>query len=187
MRSYEYNIGVKIRQGITPVSRRQGITLFRFQFLVCAPAPHTSCYMYKKMKFLQSVFAIIFLVSCASYETENQKEHFLLKNDSLGTTIYDGKTYYLITSGDLKKVRKKDSVTYVGSTKDYHLFREWLKVLSVPDEISFFAIKKEDCTVETERSPEEEALFYSRSDGHRAVELSNDKCVVRRDRPFGRD
>lgn len=139
------------------------------------------------MKLLQSVITIILLLSCASYGTEDKKEQFLVKNDAVGTTIYDGRTYYIITGGDLKKVRKENSVTYVGSTKDYHLFREWLKVLSMPDEISFFAIKKEDCIVETARLPEEEALFYSRSGGHRAVELSNDKCVVRKDRPFGRD
>ncbi len=124
--------------------------------------------------FLLTVSIILF-ASCA-YHAEGD---FLRKSDSVGQIVYGKKTYYVIKVTDLKKARKGPP-TYVGSIENYHLFRVWLKV-SPPDEISFFAVGKEDCTVEDEKSPEEEdAIISATRKEWRKVEFKNEKCFVKK-------
>lgn len=135
-------------------------------------------YMLKHMKLLLYILAMILLVSCASLD--KHRPDFPVKGDARRTTVYAGKTYYVVTTSQLAMVRKKDDLTYVGSTADYHLFKEWLKVLSISDEIYLFALEKHDCVVKTERTPEdEEKVMTHPYKGWRAVDLSNNGCLVR--------
>ena len=80
---------------------------------------------------------------------------------------------------DLRKARKGPP-TYVGSIETYHLFRVWLKTKDSPDEISFFAVKRGTCTVEDEKSPQNEEVTVSATrKGWREVEFKNGKCFVK--------
>ncbi len=118
------------------------------------------------------------LVSCVSLNSH--RPDFPVTGDAKRSTVYSGKTYYVVSTSQLAMARKKDSLTYIGSTAEYHLFKEWLKVLSTSDEIYLFALEKNDCVVETERTPEEEEKVMTHPyKGWRAVDLSNNGCIVR--------
>lgn len=129
------------------------------------------------MKVFLLTISILF-AGCMAYCTEGN-QIVLRKSDAIGQVIYGKKTYYVVKVADFKKARKGPP-TYVGSIENYHLFRVWLKV-SPPNEISFFAVRKDDCIIEDEKSPEEEdAIVSSTRQGHRAVEFKNEKCFVKK-------
>jgi hypothetical protein len=130
------------------------------------------------MKLILCIYALAFLVGCTSFN--NPRPDFPVKGDARGVTIYAGTTYYVVTPSQMAMVRKKDGLTYVGSTAEHHLFKEWLKVLSRSDEIYLFALEKRDCIVEREQPPEEEERVMSHPyRGWRHVDFSNNGCVVR--------
>ncbi len=134
------------------------------------------------MKIFLLVVLIMVFVGCAEYRAEGNR-NLLRKSDSIGRVVYDRETYYVVKVTDLKKARKGPP-TYVGSIEDYHLFRVWLKILDAPDEISFFAVKREDCTVEDEKLPGDEDEHFRVSattpTGWREIEFKNEKCFVKR-------
>ncbi len=118
---------------------------------------------------------MVLLINCSAYQAEIRRD-VLRKGDSIGKIIYGEDAYYIVKVKDLKRTRK--GITYVGSVNNYHLLREWLKFAYVPDEVSFFAINKADCVVKNERAPEVE-YNVNASRGHRTVDLSDGKCIVK--------
>ena len=131
--------------------------------------------MCRKMKTYILIILMVLLINCSAYQAEIKKD-ILRKDDSIGKITHDEITYYIVEVADLKRARK--GLTYVGSIENYHLLREWLKVACAHDEISFFAIRKEDCIVENERAPKDEYNINA-SRGHRAVNLGDGKCLVK--------
>jgi len=126
---------------------------------------------------LGSITFVLFLCS-ATYGVENNRD-LLRKSDSIGTVVDRKVTYYIVEVTDLRKARKSPP-TYVGTIEGYHLFRVWLKIRDVPDEISFFAVKRDACNVEDEKSPEDERTIVSETRKEwRNVEFKSAKCFVR--------
>ncbi len=116
-------------------------------------------------------------VCCAENNRESLRES-LRQSDAIGQIVYGKKIYYIVTIADLKKIRKYPP-TYVGTIEHYHLFRVWLKIKDTPDEISYYAVKKNDCVVDDEKSPEEETSIISATrKGHRVFEIKDGKCFV---------
>jgi hypothetical protein len=127
------------------------------------------------MKTYILIILIAILINCSAYQAEIKKDVLLLE-DSIVKITHDERVYYIVAVADLNRARK--GLTYVGSIDNYHLLREWLKVSYARDEISFFAIRKEDCIVANERAPKDE-LNINGSRGHRAVDLGDGKCQVK--------
>jgi len=107
------------------------------------------------------------------------KENVLTVQSSSGEIKYGHITYHIVEDSELNKARKSDTLTYVGSTDNFHLMRVWSKIAPVKGEIHFFAINKSGCSVCGESSPEAEQLFVETNrKGWREVILIDDHCKV---------
>ena len=127
----------------------------------------------------KAIILFIILISVISCATHIRS--VLLKESASGTVEHNNQTYYIYNPTEFKKVKENFILTYLGTTKEYHLFRTWYKdVVLNPNsvETSFFALKKEHCIVENEKTPEEEKRFHHQTARLRYAILKNGKFIV---------
>jgi hypothetical protein len=84
------------------------------------------------------------------------------------------RTFYIIASEQLKRVRGADGLTYMGTDAEHHFFRAWNKLLEAP-EVDHVAVPLGQCTVTEPRSLDEEHAMTK----DRKLDLSGPGCVVR--------
>jgi len=109
---------------------------------------------------------------------------FLTSNEAQGSVVVQAadckgckpaaRTFYLISAEQLKRVRGKSGITYMGSDAEHHFFRAWNKLLEAP-EIDHVAVPLGQCAVNEPHSLDEEhALPLDRK-----LDPSSPSCAVR--------
>lgn len=113
----------------------------------------------------------------------------LLRGDSKGYIQVEDenrtpRTFFIVEPYQLHKARKAESLTYLGSEEKYHLFCVWSKVRLSEDEIHSFAVARDQCHVENERTIKDEyESHFTPPLTYRVVKISEGKCIVREIEP----
>ena len=120
-----------------------------------------------------SILLIIFIgvISCAN------TYRLLPKESASGTVIHNNIIFHVYEPSDFKKGEEYLVLTYLGTIEEYHLFRTWhMKNAISPnsDYASIFALKKEHCIIENERTLEEEENLR----GFRDAVMKDGKFIV---------
>jgi hypothetical protein len=108
---------------------------------------------------------------------------YLTSNEAQGSVVVQAadckgckpapRTFYVIASEQLKRVRGASSLTYLGSDGEHHFFRAWNKLLE-PPEVDHVAVPLAQCTVTEPHSLDEEHALLK----DRKLDQTSPACVV---------
>lgn len=115
--------------------------------------------------------------------TQASSSPFLTSSETQGSVVVQAadckgckpapRTFYLITSEQLKRVRGASGLTYMGSDAEHHFFRAWNKLLE-PPEVDHVAVPLAQCTITEPHSLDEEHALPK----DRKLDQSGPGCVV---------
>jgi hypothetical protein len=123
------------------------------------------------------------LVSCRPASNAETTSAFLTSSEAQGSVVVQAadckgckpssRTFYLVSSEQLKRVRGAGGLTYLGTDAEHHFFRAWNKLLT-PPEIDHVAVPLAECSVAEPRSLDEEHAMPK----DRKLDASGPGCVV---------
>ena len=131
---------------------------------------------------LLAVAALALLPACRPAASSGAST-FLTSNEAQGSLVVQAadckgckpapRTFYIVDSEQLKRVRGASGLTYMGTDSEHHFFRAWNKMLE-PPEVDHVAVPLSQCAVTEPRSLDEEHAM--RKD--RGLDPNSPGCVV---------